>query len=93
MRQIVILIVLVSFASAARAVPPEETVLGMIRAINDRDWTALADFVADDVHCSSGATPGRTIESRADFEAFLRQDLAACPDAGSGWRAKAARWP
>jgi steroid delta-isomerase-like uncharacterized protein len=53
----------------------------MTEAINARDFGALDDLVADDVlrHCA--ATPDVTVETLEEFKEFLRQDLAAVPDA------------
>ena len=77
---ILVVVGLVSAASAF-ARTPEETVRGMVRAINERDWDALSEYVAPDVRRTSGATPELKVESLAEFEAFLRQDVASCPDA------------
>jgi steroid delta-isomerase-like uncharacterized protein len=59
----------------------KETVRRMIEAINARDFDALDDLVAADVHRHSAATAGVTVESLDQFREFLRQDLAAVPDA------------
>lgn len=59
----------------------EEVVLRMTEAINNRNFDALDDVVAADVQRHSAATPDVTVESLDDFKAFLRQDLAAVPDA------------
>lgn len=59
----------------------EDVVLRMIDAVNSRDFDALDKVVALDVRRHSGATPDVTVESLADFKAFLHQDLAAVPDA------------
>jgi predicted ester cyclase len=63
--------------------PPssEAVVLHMIDAVNARDFDALDDLVAADVHRYSGATPDVAVRSLADFKAFLHQDLAGVPDA------------
>lgn len=70
-------------AASAQDAPatPEEAVLGMIDAINNRDWDALKQYVAEDVHRVSGATPDVTVENRAEFVAYLKKDLSAFPDA------------
>lgn len=63
--------------------PPssEAVVLQMIDAVNARDFDALDDLIAADVHRYSGATPDVAVRSLADFKAFLHQDLAGVPDA------------
>jgi len=59
----------------------EDVVLGMIEAVNTRNFDALDDFIAADVRRYSGATPDVKVESLDDFKAFLHQDLAGVPDA------------
>jgi steroid delta-isomerase-like uncharacterized protein len=59
----------------------KDTVRRMIEAINARDFEVLDELVADDVHRHSGATPEVTVENLEQFKSFLRQDLAAVPDA------------
>jgi len=66
---------------AADVPPAERVVRGMVEAINHRDFAGLDKFVAQDVHRHSGATPGVVVENIDQFRAFLRQDLAAVPDA------------
>lgn len=68
-------------ASADNGLSPKEVVLGMIGAINHRDFDALDTFVAADVHRYSGATPGVEVENLDQFKAFLKEDLAGVPDA------------
>lgn len=58
-----------------------DVVLGMIEAINTRDFEALASVVATDVVRHSAATPGVLVENLEQFEAFLRQDISGVPDA------------
>lgn len=53
----------------------------MVVAINERNFEALNDLIAADVHRHSGATPQITVESLDQFKEFLRQDLSAVPDA------------
>ena len=52
----------------------------MIEAINERDFDALDDVVAEDVRRHSAATPGVEVKSLDDFKAFLKHDLAVIPD-------------
>ena len=59
----------------------EEVVLGMIEAINQRDFDALDDFISPSVHRYSGATPDVQVRSLEDMKAFLHADLSAVPDA------------
>lgn len=59
----------------------KEIVRGMAEAVNERDFDALDELVAEDVHRHSAATPGVTVENLDQFKEFLRQDLAAVPDA------------
>ncbi|MHC4090928.1 MAG: ester cyclase [Planctomycetota bacterium] len=59
----------------------KETVREMIESVNARDFDALDDLIADNVHRHSAATPGVTVENLEEFKDFLRQDLAAVPDA------------
>lgn len=59
----------------------KDIVRRMGEAVNARDFDALDDLVAEDVHRHSGATPGITVENLAQFKEFLRQDLSAAPDA------------
>jgi len=67
--------------SAGDAEHNEEVVRRMIEAINQRDFAALDAVVAADVRRHSAATPGVEVNDREQFKAFLRQDLAAVPDA------------
>lgn len=59
----------------------KETVRRMIEAVNARDFDALDQLIASDVHRHSGATAGVTVGNLDQFKAFLRRDLAAVPDA------------
>jgi len=59
----------------------EQVVLQMIEAVNTRDFDALDDVVSPTVHRYSGATPGLSITTLAEFKAFLHADLASVPDA------------
>jgi predicted ester cyclase len=59
----------------------KETVRRMVYAINVRDFDALDELLAPNVRRHSAATPGVTVENLDQFKAFLRQDLAAVPDA------------
>lgn len=59
----------------------EEVVRRFVSAINERDFDALDELVASDVVRHSPSTPGVTVTSREEFKGFLRQDLAAFPDA------------
>lgn len=74
-----------AFVVAACAVDQTEvnkaTVRAMTEAINARDFDALDTLVAADVQRHSAATPDVTVENLDDFKEFLRQDLAAVPDA------------
>ena len=65
----------------ARSANNEAIVAGMIEAVNQRDFAALDTLVAPDVTRRSGATPGVIVTNREEFKAFLRQDLAAVPNA------------
>ena len=53
----------------------------LIAAINDRDFNAIDELVADDVVRHSQATPGVEVSNREQFKEFLRQDLSTFPDA------------
>jgi predicted ester cyclase len=53
----------------------------MIEAVNKRDFEGLDAVVAANVQRHSAATPGVVVENLEQFKAFLRQDLAAVPDA------------
>ncbi|NIP83299.1 MAG: hypothetical protein GWM90_30375, partial [Gemmatimonadetes bacterium] len=55
-------------------------VRAFVQAINDRDFDALDDLVAEDLVRHSPSTPGLIVRSREDFKAFLREDVAAVPD-------------
>jgi len=59
----------------------KDIVRQMTEAINARDFDALDDLVADDVSRHCAATPEVTVENLEQFKEFLRQDLAAVPDA------------
>lgn len=59
----------------------KETVRRMVAAINARDFDALDDVVAADVHRHCAATPDATVENREQFKQLLRHDLASFPDA------------
>lgn len=65
----------------AQSVGNEAVVVAMVEAINQRDFAALDSLVAPDVIRRSGATPDVTVTNREEFKAFLRQDLAAVPNA------------
>ncbi len=67
--------------SEERQPSSEAVVLQMIDAVNARDFDALDNLIAADVHRYSGATPDVAVRSLADFKAFLHQDLAGVPDA------------
>jgi steroid delta-isomerase-like uncharacterized protein len=58
----------------------KEIVRRMIEAVNARDFDALDQVVAANVHRHSAATPGVVVENLEQFKAFLRQDTAAVPD-------------
>lgn len=71
-------------AGAGSAGDPEANkalVRRMTEAINERDFAAVEETLAPDLERHSGATPHLTIENRDQFLEFLRQDLAAVPDA------------
>ena len=71
-----------TFACSEERQPSSEAVvLQMIDAVNARDFDALDNLIAADVHRYSGATPDVAVRSLADFKAFLHQDLAGVPDA------------
>jgi steroid delta-isomerase-like uncharacterized protein len=59
----------------------KEIVRRMAEAINERDFDALDELVAQDIHRHSAATAGVTVENLDQFKEFLRQDLSAVPDA------------
>jgi steroid delta-isomerase-like uncharacterized protein len=59
----------------------QDTVRPMIDAINARDFDVLDELIAPDIHRHSAATAGITVENLDQFKEFLRQDLAAVPDA------------
>lgn len=59
----------------------KEIVRRFVSAINERDFDALDDVVAPDVVRHSPSTPDVTVSDRDELKAFLRQDLAAVPDA------------
>lgn len=59
----------------------KEIVRRMAAAVNERNFDALDELIAEDVHRHSGATPQITVESLDQFKEFLRQDLSAVPDA------------
>ena len=59
----------------------EGVVREFIRAINDRDWTALDTIVAEDLVRHSASTPGIVVTNRDAFIRFLRTDLESVPDA------------
>ncbi len=59
----------------------KQTVRGMVDAINARDFAALDTLVAPDIRRHSAATPDVEVTNLEEFKAFLRQDLAAVPDA------------
>ena len=59
----------------------EGVVREFIRAINDRDWTALDTIVAEDLVRHSASTPGIVVRNRDAFLQFLRTDLESVPDA------------
>lgn len=67
--------------AAEESPTPKDVVLGMITAINERDFDALDSYVAADVRRHSAATPEVTVENIDQFKEFLHQDLAAIPDA------------
>lgn len=52
----------------------------MIDTINARRFDDLARFMHEDVKRHSGATPGVTVSSLAEFRAYLEADLEAVPD-------------
>lgn len=68
-------------SAAAESRDPVDVVRAMIDAINRRDFDALDSVVARDVQRHSAATPGVQVRNLAEFKDFLRQDLAAVPDA------------
>lgn len=59
----------------------KQVVREMTDAINDREFDRLDSLVATNVRRHSAATPGVKVENLEDFKAFLKQDLAVCPDA------------
>lgn len=59
----------------------ERVVEAYVRALNDRDWTALDTLVADEYTRHSQATPEATVRSREDFLAWARRDAKIFPDA------------
>lgn len=59
----------------------KDIVRRMVVAINERNFDALNDLVAADIHRYSGATPQIAVENLDQFKEFLRQDLSAVPDA------------
>jgi predicted ester cyclase len=79
-----VIAILATMNLACAADPTEhnkDVVQRMTDAINARDFDALDDLVAADVHRHSAATPGVAVENLEQFKAFLHQDLAAVPDA------------
>lgn len=58
-----------------------QVVTSMIEAVNARELDALEEFFSADVVRHSAATPGVRVSNFEEFMAFLRADLAACPDA------------
>jgi steroid delta-isomerase-like uncharacterized protein len=70
-----------AITGAEETLTPKDIVLAMIDAVNERDFDALDSYIAADIRRHCAATPGVTVESLADFKAFLHQDLAAVPDA------------
>lgn len=59
----------------------KEIVRRFVAAMNARDFDALDELVAEDVTRHSPSTPGVSVNSREEFEAFLRRDFASVPDA------------
>ena len=76
---IILLTPVLSYAQSPEA--NKEIVRRMVEAINERDFAALDEVVAPDIVRHSAATPGVEVHSLDEFKAFLRQDLAAVPDA------------
>lgn len=78
---------IVTFAALSWACAPaateanKATVRQMIEAMNARDFDALDGLVAGNIQRHSAATPGVVVENLGQFKDFLRQDLAAIPDA------------
>lgn len=75
------ILVLTSSCAPDAAEQNKETVREMIEAINAREFDALDEVIADDLHRHSAATAGVTVESLEQFKDFLRADLTAVPDA------------
>lgn len=59
----------------------KQVVRRMTEAINNREFDLLDELIAPDLRRHSAATPNIKVESIEQFKEFLRQDLAACPDA------------
>lgn len=59
----------------------KQLVVRMTDAIDRRDFDALDELVAADIRRHCAATPGVEVTNLDQFKAFLRQDLAAVPDA------------
>ncbi len=70
-----------ALCAADDAAANKEVVMGMIRAINERDFEALDRYVAQNVRRHCGATPGVHVENLQQFKEFLERDLASVPDA------------
>ena len=68
-------------APEGRADENKEVVRRFVAAVNQRDFGALDALVAPDVVRHSPSTPGVSVRSLEELKAFLRQDLAAVPDA------------
>ena len=85
MRLFLVLIAILSvFAAASYAGSAEDNVkivTAMTAAINERNLDALDKYIAADVKRHCAATPDVKVTSLAEFKAFLKTDLAACPDA------------
>lgn len=77
-------ILLVAALPAVAAAGEAENILlvkKMVTAINERNFDALDGLVAPGVVRHSAATPGIKVSNLAEFKAFLKADLSACPDA------------
>lgn len=77
----VFLLILSVFVMADQAEDNKDRAIRMHELINERDFDALDEIIAEDVMRHSAATIGTTVSSLAQFKEFLRADLTASPDA------------
>ena len=84
MSRLIVAIALLAFSVVPCIADESENlriVAAMTEAINQRDFDALDALVSADVVRHSAATPDVHVSNLDEFKAFLRADLAACPDA------------